>query len=130
MDTRQDRCKCLAESRHSVFLASIRRNRLIILLLCQIFSLQGHSNTLFLPYSPIPVTDNNSRQCLLYPVSPDVNISYKHGSFAKTKGGTGILLFTKFLTLLGFHQFFHSRPFSIPEVNLGYYIAFSGASIL
>ena len=89
------------------------------------------SQEYFVPaYSPIPGTDNDSRQFLLYPVSPDVNISYKHGSFAKTKVDTGILLLTKFLTLLGFHQFFHSHPFPIPEVNLGYCIAFSGALVL
>ena len=128
MDTRWDRCKCLTESRDSVFLASNGRNRLVILLLCQIFSLQSQSSTSFLPYSPIPGTDN-IRQFLLYSVSPDVNIPYKHGAFVKTKVDTSILLSTKFLTLLGFHQFFHSCPFPIPEFNLGYYIAFSGASI-
>ena len=119
----------MSESRYSVFLASIGRNRLIILLLCQIFSLQSQSSTSFLPYSPIPGTDNDIRQFLLYSVSPDVNISYKHGAFVKTKVDTDILLSTKFLTLLGFHQFFHSCPFPTPEFNLGYYIAFSGASI-
>ena len=86
----------MSESRYSLFLPSTGRNRLIILLLCQIFSLQSQSSTSFLPYSPIPGTDNDIRQFLLYSVSPDVNISYKHGAFVKTKVDTDILLSTNF----------------------------------
>lgn len=116
--------------RHSVFLASVRGIRLII---CSCGANYFHNKvtvilcscpTLPSLYLTVMIVDSS----LLTWSLPDVNISYNHGSFAKTKADTSILLFTKFLTLLGFRQFFHSCP-SLFQNSLGYYIAFSSASV-
>lgn len=119
----KSRYKCLA--RHSGFLASVGSDKLII---CSCIKYFLGKVTLVLSSCPIfsiPGTDTNSRQFLhvFYPVSPDVNSSYKHGRYTcqNQEAVTGVWLLTKLLTLLGFHQFFHLCPFLVPWFNSGYW---------